>query len=164
MAGVSGRSGRRAKPTAKKEAAGNPGKRALNTSEPDFGLVQNILCPIWMGDFGRELWETVAPLLCRERVLEATDIQNLEVYCSAYDQFRMAQQEVKDNGVTVTGPTGAIIKNPAVTAVKEATSMMATYGGMLGLDPSSRQRLIGKKPEGGGNPFAALMNGQVSSG
>ena len=113
-----------------------------------------------MGEFGRELWETVAPLLCRERVIEATDIQNLEVYCNAYDQFRMAQQEVKDNGVTVLGATGSPVKNPAVTALKEATAMMATYGGMLGLDPSSRQRLVGGgKKQDAGNPFAALLNG-----
>lgn len=37
--------------------------------------------------------------------------------------------------------------------------MMASYGGLLGLDPSSRQRLIGKKPEGNGNPFFDLLNG-----
>ena len=30
MAGTAGRSGRRPKPTARKELAGNPGKRALN--------------------------------------------------------------------------------------------------------------------------------------
>ncbi|MDR2326447.1 MAG: phage terminase small subunit P27 family [Acidovorax sp.] len=159
MAGAAGRSGRRPKPTIKKELAGNPGKRALNKSEPDFGLVRNVDCPIWMGDYGRELWETVCPLLCRERVIEATDIQNLEVYCNAYDQFRMAQEEVRKNGVTVAGAMGGLIKNPAVTAVKEATAMMATYGGMLGLDPSSRSRVMGKKPEDGGNPFAKLING-----
>lgn len=160
MAGVAGRSGRRAKPVAKKQLAGNPGKRALNKDEPDFGLVQTVNCPDWMGDFGRELWETVAPLLCRERVIEATDIQNLEVYCNAYDQFRMAQQEVTDKGVTVLGATGSLVKNPAVTALKEAAAMMATYGGMLGLDPSSRQRLVGGgKKKDAGNPFAALLNG-----
>ncbi|QBR40962.1 phage terminase small subunit P27 family [Kerstersia gyiorum] len=159
MAGVAGRSGRRPKPVAKKQQAGNPGKRALNVDEPDFGLVQYVECPIWMGDFGRELWDTVCPLLCRERVLEATDVQNLEVYCNAYDQFRMAQEEVRKKGVTVEGASGSPVKNPAVTAVKEATAMMATYGGMLGLDPASRSRVIGKKPEGKGNPFAELMNG-----
>ena len=160
MAGAAGRSGRRPKPTVKKELAGNPGKRALNKQEPDFGLVRNVDCPFWMGDYGRQLWETVAPLLCKERVLEATDIQNLEVYCNAYDQFRMAQEEVRNNGVTVAGATGGLIKNPAVTALKEATAMMATYGGMLGLDPSSRQRLVGgDKKKQNGNPFEGLING-----
>lgn len=159
MAGVAGKSGRKPKPVAQKQLAGNPGKRALNVAEPDFGLVTNIDCPEWMGEYGRALWETVAPLLCGQKVMQATDVQNLEVYCNAYDQFRMGQEEVRQNGVTVSGAQGGVVKNPAVTAVKEAAAMMASYGGLLGLDPSSRQRLVGKQPEGGGNPFAALLNG-----
>lgn len=159
MAGVAGRSGRRPKPAAMKELAGNPGKRALNKDEPDFGLAVNIDCPVWMGEYGRQLWETVAPLLCREKVLQATDVQNLEVYCNAYEQFRLSQEDVKRNGVTVMG-VNSVVKNPAVTALKEAVATMATYGGMLGLDPSSRQRLTGGgKKKGEGNPFAALIGG-----
>ena len=160
MAGAAGRSGRRPKPTAKKLLAGNPGKRALNPAEPDFELVLNIDCPDWMGDHGRVLWETVAPELCKERILAATDIQNLEVYCAAYDQFRMAQADIAQNGVTVSGAMGGVIKNPAATALKEATSMMASYGGMLGLDPSSRQRMMGSgKKKQSDNPFAGVING-----
>ena len=160
MAGAAGRSGRRPKPTAKKLLAGNPGKRALNQAEPDFELVLNIDCPDWMGDHGLVLWETVAPELCKERILAATDIQNLEVYCAAYDQFRMAQVDIALNGVTVSGAMGGVIKNPAATALKEATSMMASYGGMLGLDPSSRQRMMGSgKKKQSDNPFAGVING-----
>ena len=160
MAGAAGRSGRRPKPTAKKLLAGNPGKRALNQAEPDFELVLNIDCPDWMGDNGRMLWEAVTPQLCKERILAATDIQNLEVYCSAYDQFRMAQADIAKNGVTVSGAMGGVIKNPAATALKEATAMMASYGGMLGLDPSSRQRMMGAgKKKQSDNPFAGVING-----
>lgn len=160
MAGAAGRSGRRPKPTAKKLLAGNPGKRALNKNEPDFGLVHNIDCPFWMGEYGRQLWETIAPELCKERILAATDIQNLEVYCSAYEQFRQAEDDVAKNGVTVTGAMGGVVKNPALTAKKEAVSMMASYGGMLGLDPSSRQRMQGGgKKKADGNPFAEVLNG-----
>ena len=106
MAGAAGRSGRRPKPTAKKLLAGNPGKRALNQAEPDFELVLNIDCPDWMGDNGRMLWEAVAPQLCKERILAATDIQNLEVYCSAYDQFRMAQADIAHGGCAHRSPGG----------------------------------------------------------
>lgn len=159
MAGVAGKSGRKPKPTSQKQLAGNPGKRALNVAEPDFGQVTNIDCPEWLGEHGRSLWEHIVPLLCGQKVLQATDVQNVEVYCNAYDQFRMGQEEVRKNGVTVMGAQGGLIKNPAVTAVKEAVGMMSSYGGLLGLDPSSRQRLLGKKPEGGQNPFAKLLNG-----
>ncbi|NGR09385.1 phage terminase small subunit P27 family [bacterium SGD-2] len=159
MAGVAGRSGRRPKPVAKKQLAGNPGKRKLNTDEPDFSLISDIDCPIWMGEYGRQLWETIVPELCKEKVLAATDVQNLEIYCSAYDQFREAQDHIARHGIVIPGAQGSPVKNPAVTAKNEAVRQMATYGGMLGLDPSSRQRLMGPKKEGDGNPFAALLNG-----
>jgi len=158
MAGVTGRSGRRPKPVALKKLAGNPGKRSLNTEAPDFGLVTNINCPEWMGDYGRSMWEHITPLLCRQHVLQATDIHVLEAFCNAYDQFRVAQKQVKKYG-PIFSIKGRLVKNPAVTAVKEATATMAAYGGMLGLDPASRQRLVGKKPDTSGNPFTKLLNG-----
>lgn len=157
MAGVAGRSGRRPKPVAKKELAGNPGKRKLNVDEPDFELVQTVDCPEWMGEYGRLLWETVVPQLCAEKVLAATDVQNLEVYCAAYDQFREAEKHIASNGLVVTSPQGGMVKNPAATAKNEAVKQMATYGGMLGLDPSSRQRLTGAAKKHDENPFAGLL-------
>lgn len=160
MAGAAGRSGRRPKPVAQKLLAGNPGKRALNTAAPDFGLVTNINCPEWMGEHGRALWEHVVPVLCGQKILSPADVQNIEVYCDAYDRFRLAREDVRNNGVTVSGAQGGVVKNPAATVLKESVAVMATYGGMLGLDPSSRQRLTGKtKDPGQANPFGALLGG-----
>jgi len=157
MAGVAGRSGRRPKPVAKKELAGNPGKRKLNLDEPDFALVRTVECPEWMGEYGRLLWDTVVPQLCAEKVLAATDVQNLEVYCAAYDQFREAEKHIAEHGLVVPGAQGGMVKNPAATAKNEAVKQMATYGGMLGLDPSSRQRLTGATKKHDENPFAGLL-------
>ena len=157
MPGVAGRSGRKPKPAAKKQLAGNPGKRALNKDEPDFGTVINIDPPEWLIGPGRDLWEHLAPLLCAERILQATDIQNLEAYCTAYGRFRDGQADITENGITVMGAQGGVVKNPAATIINEALKQMATYGAMLGLDPSSRQRLQGPKKPGAGNPFAQLL-------
>ncbi|GAA0493666.1 phage terminase small subunit P27 family [Pigmentiphaga daeguensis] len=157
MPGVTGRSGRKPKPTAAKDLAGNPGKRALNKYEPNFGAVVNIDPPEWLEGPGRELWEHLAPLLCAQKILQATDIQNLEAYCAAYGRFRAGQADIARHGITVAGAQGGVVKNPAATIINEALKQMATYGAMLGLDPSSRQRLQGPKKRGDGNPFAALL-------
>lgn len=151
--------GRKPKPVARKAAAGNPGKRALNKAEPQFGELRNIDPPIWMDGPARDLWELLAPRLCDQRVLQMTDIQNLELYCSAYGRFRLAENEVAMHGLLITDDNGALKKNPATTVINEAARQMATFGALLGLDPSSRQRLSGPAPAGGGNPFAALLAG-----
>ncbi|AIO33939.1 phage terminase, small subunit, P27 family [Burkholderia cenocepacia] len=157
MPGVAGRSGRRPKPVARKEAAGNPGKRQLNTQEPDFGLVTNIEPPEWLDPLAVEMWERVAPLLCREKILQFTDLHNVEIFCAAYGNWRRAQEQLAREGPVVMGAQGGPVKNPAATVVKEAAGQIATFGAMLGLDPSSRQRLIGPKKKNAGNPFAELL-------
>jgi P27 family predicted phage terminase small subunit len=159
MAGVKGRSGRRAKPTAKKELAGNPGKRALNKDEPDFGLATSIDCPEWLSGYAEEMWDRVAPALCAQKIMQITDLHNLEVFCMAYGRLRLAEDGLAKNGIVVASAQGAAMKNPAATIANEAARQMATFGALLGLDPSSRSHLKGggnKKPD---NPFGALLNG-----
>ncbi|HBR5268215.1 TPA: P27 family phage terminase small subunit, partial [Klebsiella pneumoniae] len=62
------------------------------------------------------------------------------------------------DGLSITGAMGGKIKNPELTAKKEQESEMSSTGSMLGLDPSSRQRLVGlagkKKNE---NPFLKMI-------
>ncbi|MVW72144.1 phage terminase small subunit P27 family [Bordetella sp. 15P40C-2] len=159
MAGVAGRSGRKPKPVARKLAAGNPGKRAINTQAPEFGTVVNIDPPDWMPEDspGRSLWLHLAPLLCAQQILQATDIQNLEMYCAAYTRFREGEASILRDGITVAGAQGGLVKNPAATVINEAARQMATYGALLGLDPSSRQRLLGPKKKTAGADLAAIL-------
>lgn len=159
MPGVKGRSGRRPKPTASKELAGNPGKRKLNKNEPDFALVTNIDAPEWMCPLSQEMWQRVVPSLLAEKVLCVTDLHNVEAFCTAYANWRAAQASVSQFGIVVTSAMGSPIKNPALTAQKEAAAQMVTFGSLLGLDPSSRSRLTGGKKASGVNEFAALLNG-----
>lgn len=158
IATVAGR-GRKPKPVARKKAAGNPGKRAINNDEPDFGLVTDIEAPEWIVGAGRDMWERVAPLLLKQKVLQVTDLHNVEVFCMAYGNWRAASADVATNGVVVSGATGGPIKNPALTALAEAAKQMVTFGSMLGLDPASRQRLIGGGNKKVDNPFGKLING-----
>ncbi|WJJ93430.1 phage terminase small subunit P27 family [Neopusillimonas aromaticivorans] len=157
MAGAVGRSGRRPKPVERKVAAGNPGKRALNTNAPTFDAVLNIDPPEWLTGAGRDLWLHLAPLLCAQQVLQATDIQNLEFYCAAYGRFRAAEQHIAQHGIVVEGAQGGSVKNPAATIINESTRQMATFGSLLGLDPSSRQRLLGPKKRDAGADLAAIL-------
>lgn len=158
MAGVAGRSGRRPKPVERKVAAGNPGKRSLNRAAPNFDGVVGIDPPEWLVGSARELWVHLAPLLCAQQVLQATDIQNLEFYCSAYGRFREAEAHIAEHGIVVDGAQGGLVKNPAATIINEATRQMATFGSLLGLDPSSRQRLLGPKKRDAGADLAAILS------
>ena len=134
--------GRKPKPTAQKRAAGNPGKRALNDAEPEFGaLLIAPTSPDWMGDYAREMWDKLAPELIDAQVLTLTDLHVLEGFCSAYGRWREAEEDVTRNGIIIKSIMGPK-KNPACTVANEAMRQMTSYGSVLGLDPSSRSRLI----------------------
>lgn len=156
MAGATGRSGRRAKPVARKLLAGNPGKRALNKAEPSFTPITGAEPPEWLNENAATMWRMVAKELCSQEVLCATDLHNLEMFCIAYANSRDAQDHIKTNGIVMAGSMGGPIKNPALTVLNEAMRQMASFGGMLGLDPSSRQRLVGTKKNQSENPFKNL--------
>ncbi|CAH4001889.1 MULTISPECIES: phage terminase small subunit P27 family [Serratia] len=162
MAGTAGRSGRRPKPTARKELAGNPGKRALNKDEPVFTPIKGAEPPAWFEEEGLHLatvmWQMTTKELCGQGILCITDLAVLERWCVAYEFWRRAVKNIAQQGNVVTGATGGPIKNPQLTAKKEQETEMSSTGAMLGLDPGSRQRLIGlagqKKTD---NPFIKLI-------
>lgn len=145
--------GRKPKPTVLKKLAGNPGKRKLNDAEPDFTEITDVEPPEWLPDLAVEMWQTVMPELLAAKVLTVPDLHNVEAFCAAYAMWRDAEDHVKLFGVVIETEKSTI-KNPAVTVINEAKKQMREFGSLLGLDPSSRQRLVGpKKSEDKGNPF-----------
>ncbi len=159
VAAVPGR-GRKPKPQETKRASGNKGKRPLNSNAPEFSEVTDIDVPEYMlqMDNAAMMWRLVIPELLKNKVLRITDIHNVEAFCIAYHNWRSAQKEVAMFGVTMTTDQGSIIKNPALTALNESSKQMATFGAMLGLDPSSRSRLTGGNGKQKDNPFAKVLN------
>lgn len=159
IAAVPGR-GRKPKPQELKRMSGNPGKRALNNQAPEFTELINVEVPDYMIDleFASMMWGLVVPELLKNKILCLTDMHNVEAFCIAYQTFRKAQIEVALHGVVVEGAQGGPVKNPALTALNEASKQMSSFGAMLGLDPSSRQRLTGGGSKPKSNSFADVMN------
>ena len=159
IASVPGR-GRKAKPTEIKRVNGNPGKRALNNNAPDFSAVVDIAPPIYFDglEHATMIWQSIVPELLKNEVLKITDMHNVEAFCMAYENYRQCQKDIAQNGVTVQGAMGGPIKNPALTGINEAMKQMATFGAMLGLDPSSRQRLPGLGKKEKTNSFASVLD------
>ncbi|WP_432473325.1 phage terminase small subunit P27 family [Amphritea sp. HPY] len=150
MAGVKGKSGAKPKPNSKKLLSGS---KHANADAVEFDLIQNVDSPCWLDELATQMWNTICPHLCQEKVLAVTDLHNLEAFCSAYSTFRAAEEEVRNDGITVTGATGGPIKNPALTAKNEALRQMSMFGSALGLDPAARGRLMGPSGGSGGNDF-----------
>lgn len=151
--------GRKAKPQENKRVAGNPGRRPLNNQAPEFTEVTNIDVPDYMVrlEYASVMWTSIIPELLKNKLLRITDMHNVEAFCIAYENWRKAQREVALNGIVVAGAQGGPVKNPALTALNESSKQMASFGAMLGLDPSSRARLTGGGSKKKGNAFAGVI-------
>ena len=125
----------------------------------DFENVYDIDVPFHLEQMDQAvvMWKSIVPELLKRKILKLTDMHNVEMFCMAYHNLREAQHEVVLYGVTIQTESGRI-KNPALTAVNEASKQIASFGAMLGLDPASRTRLMGGGGKQKSNEFAGVLN------
>jgi P27 family predicted phage terminase small subunit len=141
--------GRNPKPTALKQAAGNPGHRPLNKKEPKPDLGEPSM-PKGLPKAARKKWKEMVALLLTMKVLTKADGDALASYCRAYAILEKVQAEIEKNGATFTAysydkegelvPIG-IKTNPAVTIADKMIKLMRAIGSDFGLSPVSRARL-----------------------
>ena len=132
--------GRRPKPTALKKITGNPGKRSLNTREPEPDL--NIPdCPEHLDDVARQEWARIAPQLHGMKVLARVDRAALAAYCQAWSRWVDAEVNLRKYGAVIKTPKGYPIQNPYLGIANTAIDLMRKFLTEFGMTPSSRSRI-----------------------
>lgn len=164
--------GRKPKPSALKEAQGNPGRRPLNEREPKPST-SNIRPPEGIGEKAREVWERRVPMLIDMGVMTDADVPLVRNMCEleilaerALTDYREAKQRFHPKGfrrmklkdpetggeVTTDVPTGMEL----IPAAKEYTRLLelqVRIWAELGMTPSSRARLdVDAAGGGAGDP------------
>jgi len=116
------KTGRPRKPTALRLIAGNPGKRAMNTQEPQLAA-SAVDAPEWLSDAARAHWQRLAPMLIGAGVVRESDRDVLATYCTLFAEFVRASQEGE---------------NVPPSKIGQLRQLM----GELGMTPSARSRII----------------------
>lgn len=133
--------GRKPKPTVLKALAGNPGKRAVNRSEPSVpeGVPD---CPSFLDDEAKAEWFRVASILNQMGLLTRADRSALAAYCTCYSRWVAAEKEVRKYGPIVLSPKQKIPqKSPYLCVADQAMESMRKFMVEFGLTPSSRSRI-----------------------
>lgn len=134
--------GRKAKPTAQKAAAGNPGKRKLNRAEPKAPL--GLILPKGeLGEQGVAVWSEALAL--GQTWLTPADAFLLTRWCDGIAHL-IVQGPLESMPATLSGENGEYT-NPAVRCWLQVAQRLEVMGNKLGFDPSSRAGLTGKRPE-----------------
>lgn len=132
--------GRRPKPTAAKELAGNPGKRRLAKGEPAPKGGKVPTAPSFLGRYARKFWNDYAPMAVRLGLLTEADVGAWEGLCHSYDRWRQASADVKRLG-RVYEKGGIVRLRPEVRIEAEARKEFRQWCAEFGLTPSSRSRV-----------------------
>lgn len=157
--------GRKPVPTIVKRARGNPGKRPLNTDEPEAvpGLPE---CPSHLTDEARKEWERMGAQLASEQRMALVYKGAFAAYCQAWGRWVEAETMLKEYGLVVKDRKGLLARSPYLAIADTAWSQIMKAVAELGISPTSQARVSTVKQSGGGsasNPYLAALKGGRSA-
>lgn len=132
--------GRPPKPTRIKELTGNPGRRPLNTREPQPELGAPTR-PEWLLPEAKREWNRVVPQLERLGLLAKVDRALLAAYCQCWARYVRAEADITANGTTFETDKGYEGPRPAVGIAAKMIQQMTVLSAKFGLTPSDRGRM-----------------------
>jgi len=122
---------------------GNPGKRPINTREPEPGALSQATPREIHGDAVavREWRRTIVPAIKSGQVT-AADRAVAIGYCQLYSLWRSQEEEAKtEPHVVVTGKQNYPMPNPIRVMAHKTYEVLTKTAGDLGFTPASRSRV-----------------------
>lgn len=137
--------GRKPKPTETKKLEGNPGKRKLNSQEPqpDVAIPE---CPKHLREIARQEWVRITAELVKLKIITNIDRAALVAYCQAWEDYVYASSMVEVEGAVITSEKGGCYQNPWVSIKNSAMDRMVRISAEFGMTPSSRSRIKVETP------------------
>lgn len=113
--------------------------------------------PDYLGKTAQEAWKRIVPFLLSTGRVERIDTTLVEQYCTTYETYRQAYEDVKTNGAVIAPPPEPLIsptgeqvgekyifprRNPAQAIMQSSSDKLLQIGSKLGLTPKDRQKLF----------------------
>ncbi len=151
--------GRPPVPTKLKLLRGNPGKRKLNTKEPQPPAVMPT-CPRWLSREAKREWRRVCKELFQLGLLTRVDRAALAGYCEAWGMVREAEEILQDEGLTFTTESGYIQQRPEVSILHKSLQVMRAFLSDFGMSPAARSKVKAADPAEV-DPFEDFLRGKA---
>ena len=128
------------KPSERKRALGNPGKRPLRKSAQVVALPRlEPSPPDSLGEEGRVAWSHV--MSHAGKWLSASDAPILLMLAEAYDRRAYMLRVLSDEGWSIVTDKGYPYRHPLVPALADLEKQMTAWMSLLGLTPTDRSKL-----------------------
>jgi P27 family predicted phage terminase small subunit len=141
------RAGRKPKPTALKELAGNPGGRPLNDAEPRPEPAGDARPPYRLMPKARRFWLENAPRLDALGLLSEIDLPAFQMMATHFGVAVEAAEVIKAEGIMTKDEHGLDRKHPALQVLRDNSGAFRAYAAEFGMTPSSRSRVRSDAPE-----------------
>ena len=130
------------KPTALKVVGGTDRKDRRNEHEPEPEYLFNLAAPTHLSERSAAVWDELAPMLAKMKVLTVADTVALELLCDVVADYRFARQHRGDKFVGTSPKTGSQCLSQWLIAEqmcrKGAEGLMAKFG----MDPRARSQIF----------------------
>lgn len=140
-----GKRGPKPTPTSLKIVRGNPGKRRLNSREPQ-PPAEGIEMPLHLGEVAAGMWRNLLPMLQAVRVMTSADVEALARYCDTYEWWLATRAKLRAEGDTYAilndgGEVKYIAQRPEVSIAHKLATQLRQLEQDFGLNPSARASL-----------------------
>ncbi len=103
--------------------------------------------PSMLRRMGKQRWRSVGKKLIASNLLRDTDLETLQVYCAAWDEFDQSEKDIAEHGAYVTTMTGGVRAHPALQRKQKAMEMIERIGRLFGLNAMSRSQVVAPKKQ-----------------
>ena len=151
-----------AKPTAQKILEGNPGKRRLNLSEPDFAAVALAIKPSSkLSPAEQKLWKAKIKAI-GNAVIRATDIPALTSLVQCEAKMFSLSAKIESIGPLVKTEDGGVKANPLVRQLEQERRWALSLWGRFGHTPADRSRIMEESASLKDTKKSGILNGEWS--
>lgn len=146
-----GKRGPAKKPTAIKMAQGIPGgKHKLPVGEPMPEKAEHIEPPTRLSERGREVFDTLVPILQNADLLTVVDTPTIHRYCDTFEKWLIYGEEVQSLPMIFDPISKTNKPNPAIKAYVQLGAELLKMEKEFGMTPAARASMGtvgGKKVE-----------------
>lgn len=135
---------RPAKPTRLKQMQGNPGKRALNKSEPKPDPIDDMSTPRGLktnAPNAAKFWHEHVEALAKTGIMTGADKGAFLLMSHHYDLALRAVANIHSDGLTRYDENNVERKNPNLQIFRDNSKLFLQYANQFGLTPSARSGL-----------------------
>jgi len=133
--------GRKSIPTKIKKKTGTLKRCRTNPFEPVPGPA-NSEPPEFLDDEAKNKWRELFPELSELGVISSIDRDLFMLYCSAYSNWKRANDALKKTKQIYRTPNGAVQQSPFVSIARNWMSMMTKLAAEMGIPATMRSRIM----------------------